>query len=751
MSKNLIHGSALWVLMFSAIPMSSASAATGEAAPTADAATPNSGEIGDIIVSARRRSETSQTVPIAVTAISGAQLQAQAAVDVRDVARVAPNVSIGQVSAGANAAAVSIRGISFDDVEKSFDPAVGVLIDGVYLGTNTGALAHAFDFDTVEVLRGPQGILFGRNTIGGVINIRRTRPTGELGLNANLTVGNRGRFDANAVVNLPSLGDVLSTKLFYQRSESGGIYHNATRDVNEPKDKFQGFGAAFLFSPSSSFDYLLTVERQVDNGQIAYAPLSDANSDVICQIPAAFGGSPAAECGRNNTDDLYTTFSNQPSSYRYALNAITGEGTWKLGDGITLTSVTGYQRTKERIFIDFDASSAEVFSVLRRQKYRQFSQELRLSGNLTDSLDFVTGLYYFDSRYTLLADYTVFGGPSPAPNGDGSAKSYAAFGDIDWAFAQGWRLSVGGRYTKDKKSLNLIGLTGGEISDDWARFTPKVSVDWRPVPEALLYGSYSRGYRSGGFNSRAGSPTSAQTPYDPETVTTYEVGAKTDWFDRHLRVNLALFYSDFKNKQEEVVRAAPPPTLQETVVFNAASAEIKGLELEVVARPTDGLTLRGSLGLLDAKYKSFRQCDPNFPATCTIVDVSSRNLRRAPKTSASVGFEYQIPSSLGDWTLSADYSHTSPYDLTIVPQVGNLQRNDPRCRTDGQDSVNASIAWKGEAGLRASLWGRNLLDDRGLNYCLPVGATGAAGATNFFTFANGRTPRTYGVTLGYSF
>jgi iron complex outermembrane receptor protein len=761
--RPLLASLGVYVLLGLMTPVHAADAAADAPPARGDGTT-----VDTLKVTARRRSESIQTTPVSVTAISPAQLQSQAAPDIQDLEGLTPNLVIDPVTAGPSAAAISIRGISFEDIEKSFDPAVGVLIDGVYIGTNTGQLLDFFDFESVEVLRGPQGTLFGRNTTGGVINVHRSRPTGEFGGKVNVTFGDYGRQEFRGVLNLPKMGDVLSTKLFYFHREGDGFYHNVTRKTDEPHSKSDNYGVTLRFDPTENFDITLTAEGQRQRTETAQGSLSSSRDLICLALPLGPGGAlvnitgiPAAECNRSG-DDLYTTFSNVKGPVAYDEEAYTAEANWRVG-GFTVSSVTGYRQSDESVRQDFDGSSINFFDTLRVQDYDQFSQELRIAGDLSDTIDVVAGVYYFDSSYHL--QQTTNWGPFlqaaiaiPPRTGavvDHKSRSTAAFADLDWKFADGWRLSVGGRYTKDKKEIvNNAGVFVARGSDSWSEFTPKVSVDYRPNDLVMLYGSYSRGFRSGGFNGRASTPVAANTPYDPESVDAYELGAKTQWFDNRLLLNVAVFETKYDNKQEEVVRPTPPGSInaQETIVDNAASATIKGVEVDFDARPVRNLSISGTLGVLDASYDEYRGLDP---VTLAPLDLSNLNLRRTPKVTGSVRVEYTIPSSVGDWTLAASYRFVDDYDTTIsrAPGTGVLvggrlipAENDPRGHTEPQDMVDASIAWRRETAngnLRASLFGRNLLDDRGLSAALPV--------AGLFAFGGARAPRTWGVELGYEF
>ncbi len=772
-----------WRLLAGAgVPLAAMAAAMGGATPaSAQTVVEQAGGVDDIIVTARRRAESIQDVPVAVSAISPAQLENAAAPDIRDLVGRTPTLVIDPVAAGPGGAAIAIRGISFEDIEKSFDPAVGVLIDGVYIGTNTGQLLEVFDFESVEVLRGPQGTLFGRNTTAGVVNIRRTRPTGELGLRMLGTVGDYGRRDLRTVVNLPALAGAVSTKLFWLHLESDDFYNNQTLGKDFGGRRYDNFGVTFRIE-HGPLELELTYEHERERTELDQAALSTTpnlarpvppgalNPDLIClRVPVPLPGGtifvrptgiPDAQCDRNTKDDLYTTFSNVAGFIRNDADHVTVNARVDVGAGLTLDSVTGWRGNREQVRQDFDSTSINFFDTLRLQSYRQFSQELRLSGNIGETIDFVAGLYYFRSAYKL--DQNTFFGPFLQQNAglpprggnrvDHSSQSVALFADVQWRITDAIRLSVGGRQTWDEKRIvndvlktrNPALIARGEA--DWSQFSPRASIDIRPVDDLLLYGSFARGYRAGGFNGRGQTINAARTPYNPETVDSFELGLKAGLFDNRMTVAVAAFRSDYKDKQEEVVFAAPPPVGQETLVVNAAEATIKGLEIEARVAPVEGLEIYGALGLLDAKYKRFDTRVALPDGSFLPVDASTRRLRRAPDTTAAIGASWTIPVGPGDLLLNGSYRYSSDYQTTIVGDPLDLGRNDPRGLAQPRDLVDAAATYRFDAGgvrWRLGIFGRNLLDNRGLNSALPVGG--------LFTFGAARPPRTWGGELGVEF
>jgi iron complex outermembrane recepter protein len=747
--------------------------------------------IRDIVVTAQKRSENIQSVPIAVSALDEQALAQASVKDVRDLAGRVPSLVVDSVSAGPRGAGISIRGISFEDIEKSFDPAVGVVVDGVAIGTNTGQLLDVFDLESIEVLRGPQGTLFGRNTIGGVINIKRSKPTGEFGVKASVGLAEFATKRGRLVINTPEIGNFLSLKGFVYYDDTGGYYRNVTLGTKAPNYEVLTGGVTALIQPSDSFSATITYEHTRERGETATSTLSATPGgaalpgDLIClQVPVPGVGLvrafaiPDAQCDRERlgVKGLYTIFGNVFGPVRNNADAVTGEINIDLG-GFDLVSVTGYQRNSESVRQDFDSSSINFFDTLRIQKYRQISQEVRLSGDITEGVNILVGGYYFDSHYKL--DQTSNLGFVPATltqNSVGDSTSYAAFSDIQFKVSDRLKIGVGGRYTRDRKKIfnnygqvaplvqlsiptwagecvQVIGLIAPGVpaygpanncngSKSFGKFTWRAHVDYEIGDHKLIYASFSKGFRSGGFNGRAGSPTSLG-PYNPETVDAYEVGLKADWLDRTLRTNFALFRTNYGNKQEEVVQPSPPGSAnpQETVVRNAATARINGFEAEVVAAPTDGLTFTATISVIDAKYTNFLRGG---------VDFSTLNLRRAPDVSWSLGMDYSRKIGAGTFGLSTNFRFIDKYATSInadpIALAAGIVTNDRRSISDTRETLDATLSYAipmGNGEVKFSIYGRNLLDDRGIGSTLPV--------AGLFTFAGARPPRQFGGEIGIKF
>ncbi|MGB0920320.1 MAG: TonB-dependent receptor [Alphaproteobacteria bacterium] len=746
--------------------------------------------IDEIIVSARKRDESALSVPISVTAVPAAQLEKQGANDIEDLEGLAPNIVIDPVRAGPQGAAIAIRGVSFEDIEKSFDPAVGVVIDGVYIGTNTGQMVNFFDFESIEVLRGPQGTLFGKNTTGGVVNIRRSRPTGEFGIKAQVNYGSKERNDYRAVVNFPIWEDKIAGKAFFFASNFGGYYYNKTANETRGDNENRNYGLSLQFKPTSKFRALATIEKvrdwqqvdlgtvsrtppiekflEVNNGQEIVDELLSGNlegalaaglknafeADLVCagsNITTIF--SPPEECDRNSDEDIYTTFAEIYGYSYYDLSIASLEMDYDITDDWALSAVTGWRKSNEYVKQDFDSSSANFFWTERPQDYEQFSQELRVQGPLTDWLHITTGLYYWYSWYQL--DFilnTPLSPTGPIVNFfEHEVNAYAAFFDTDIAITDKLKLAIGGRYTLEEKKAHLIlpssGFTiGGEVdtSESWGEFTPKASLSYQLEPTTLIYGSYARGFRSGGFNGRAFTPQSVG-PYEPEFVDTFEVGYKTLTFENRLALNAAAFYTDYTDKQEEIVRLVDgiSGNPQETVVENVAGARIWGLEADATIEVFENFNLLTAIGYLNAEYLEFQK---DLDGDGQDDDATSLEMRRTPSITWSMSGTYVIPVGRSTTALNVTYRYIDDYQTVISSDPDDPTINDRRLKAKAQNQLSANIAWKmdvGEGEIKASLWGRNLLNEKGL-------AAGLAVA-NMFAFAGGRPPRLFGAELSITY
>lgn len=739
--------------------------------------------IEDIVVTARLRQESLQDTPIAISAVNAKALEGSVVTDITGIGKFLPNVQLGRIAFAGNSLSASIRGISFADLEKTFDPAVGVAIDGVFLGTNTGANLDFSDIELVEVLRGPQGTLFGRNTVGGVINVRRTKPTGEFGVQLRGRIANHNSQDIQAVINLPKLGDAVSVKLFGQRKVSDlFVSDRATGKKLDGRD-YYSFGMSVLAEAGPDTTIQGTIEYQKDRSQ--YPP--NVNLTKASGTSFFLGGNICDltfEIGYGDLGcDTQGYLRQLPEQFRYAdvtipfksfIDGWAGslEITTKLG-AFNLTSVTGYRDTRDSLLEENTGApglpvppppAQALFSIplivaARDQNYTQFSQEIRIQGDITDSVDLVAGAYYLNTKYNIgpypyngvaAATYVILGAPAQNIVSSQDLDSFAVYAESIIKVAPTVRLTLGGRYTIETKkfdtelTLPATDAFTASLKKTFSDPTWRAILDWKPTENVMAYASWSRGFRSGGFNGRGTTPTSLG-PYNPERVDSYELGLKADLLDGKVRFGAAVFQADYKDKQEEILRPAAGGSGTETVVQNASSARIRGIELEFLARPTPELTLRASGAHLDAKYRSFVLPDLSQPGA-PLVDVSaSRNFRRAPRYTFNAGLDYLREIGSGNSVnLTIDYAYTDDSFVSAISDTTGARRDVIKAR----GAVDASLALIHSndkiKNLRIAAYGKDLFSNDG-------GRLGAALDGGIFYFGVLTQNREYGLELSVSF
>ena len=735
------------------------------ATPVLAADSDAAGGLEEIVVTARKRGESSQRVPEAVTAITGAQLERSFQSTALGLEGTSPSLVVDKIASAPGAAALSIRGIGFSDAEKSFDPAVGVALDGVFLGTSTGQIFQVFDLERMEVLRGPQGTLFGKNTIGGAISIIRTEPTGVLGGKIKVGAASRDGKNVDGILNLPALADQLAVKLVYtQREQEGPDRNIAKNNRRVGGTDYESYGATLKWTPTDKLKVIYTFQKEKDNSPIPGLTNNSLSTDLFCFAPSlVFGPGAQPTCSLDGqgrvpmTGDVHTVNQNGPDDMYMYLDGHTLSASWQVSDSSSINYLYGYRQSEESIRQDFDASPNNYYQTWRPQDFEQQSHELRWNFDPGHRFNLVTGFYYWDANYQM-DQRTWFGIPvTAAPNVrqrvDHSTESWAVFAQSHINITDEWILTVGGRYTSERKEFEIDNLDplappgsphstfGTPAKETWSKFTPKAGIRWQFTPEQMTYVSYSTGFRSGGFNGRAGTYVGATTPYDPETVNTIELGYKSEWLQDRLRLNADVFYSKYKDKQEDIVAPAPfSSTGQETLTTNAAVAKFKGLEVELTAVPLTGWTVRAAAAFLDAKYDSFCASslydtfDPVPSCGPGLSDYSSLELRRAPKQTFSADSTNVIPVGPGELIFNIAGRYKSKYYTTV--------QNIPLGLAKGAAKFDASLGYDWN-GWSVSGYVHNFTNKKVLNSALNV-----ASLWSFNTYTD---PREYGVELMYKF
>ena len=711
----------------------------------------------EIVVTARKRKEDLQDVGLSVSAMSGTEIERTFARDIRDLAFISPNLIIDDTSQGPGGnAAMYIRGIGVADVEKNFEPAVGVTIDGLFIGANSGAIMRSIDLASLEVLRGPQGTLFGRNTIGGTINIDRTRPTGEFGGKVRAGYGDYDTYWLDGVVNF-GITDDLAVKLSAAKNDQQeGYFDNISTGDDDGMIDYQTWGINLLWNATETLEFEYTYQDE-ETEQDTPPLVNMAQPDTL--FCGSFGLC-AQSVNTPSSGDRYktttlkfepTTASISPQPTEITVSPIADlipnnddatfdaethifETRWDISDSLTLNYIYGSYETEETVVTNFTSEPPMLFGTDRPAEYEQESHELRFTYDAGDRLKFVAGAYFWESEYDIrLRSWITFSVPDTVVDipqyTHQETDSTAIFFEGDYELNDSWTLTLGGRYTEDEKLSEQRANLNSDADEEWDEFTPKVGVRYRIDDDAMLYATYAKGYRSGGFNGRVDSVPSATIPYDPETVDNYELGFKTEWMEQRIRFNGAIFYMDYQDKQEEIGLPSDGDTGQRISVFNAADATMQGIELELQAIVTENLSLRANLGYLDSEYDEF-----TFDNGFEIVDNSGLEFRRAPEFTGSIDATYEWQMGNGEAWVRGAYRFLGEHFIE--------QTNRPELENDDQHLVDASVNYSIN-GLTFSVFGRNLTDEDGWAHGLNV--------SGLWAYASARAPRTWGAEVVYNF
>lgn len=671
----------------------------------------------EILVIARRREERLLDVPISISALSAQALEKAGAKDLSGMQGAVPNVNIVQGRGSASSANFYIRGIGQPDALQTFDPAVGVYVDGVYLSRIQGALLNLFDVQRIEVLRGPQGTLYGKNTIGGAVNVVSKKP--DLNAVRGEAAITYGRFDevtAKGYVSAPLITDKLALSV-------AGVYDDREGIVTDPdtgkkyNDRNNLSGRAILRAqPTDTVEVLIsgdyTRQRNALSLGQATAPLVGFNYNATFTALTPFVIAPAAT---DEWDYKASTSFTGDQGQRLDHWGVSGTINVDLSDALQLSSITAYRKLKTDFFVDIDGTTAEVGDVFVGTRQHQFSQELQLKLD-ADNLKGVLGLYYLNEHVTshqeAYADsYLQYVGTPlnflRTIDDEQDTKSYAAFGQLTYDFTDALSLTAGLRYTRETKEYfrtttattsspvfpaivikntfvfpnNLPAPFNTANSVTYEAWTPSATLSYKPSQSTLVYASASRGFKSGGFNGRVNGvgdvtqsvngATVIVPTFKPETVWTYEVGAKGSFLDGRVNISGAAFYSDYQNFQARVGGGNTGITGGSFPVLNAGKLRIQGFELDLNVRPVTPVTLFASVGYLDADYKEFNdgRRAPAFSCNPTGQAITCRPAF-APPLTLRVGGEYRIPLGEASLSLGGDARFVDKHYLSVDNRAG---------------------------------------------------------------------------------
>jgi len=739
----------------------------------------------EITVTARKMEEGLQNTPVSITALSAGALEARNLTNLSEIGNFSPNVFMSFTTGGGGSssdAMIYIRGVGQSDFLFTTDPGVGIYIDGVYYARTVGGVFDLLDLERVEVLRGPQGTVFGKNTIGGAVNMISKKPTGETAGKASVTMGRFHRLDARGSADVSIVEDKLFAKMSFSsknRDGYGDVLDFNTGKVVDHNGNENGTSARlalrWLASDKLEVNFTSDFTRKREESTVRTIKYIDSATGLAPLWNALVGG-PA---GLPYTDAFvtgnpYTNYSTGPN--QSDLNAWGTNLTvdYELNENVAMKSITAYRAFDAHFGRDGDGSPLNYVHTDDTQTQSQFSQEFQISGVAADEkLRWLTGLFYFNEKGTdhnnvILASGlfnaleglpgTLNGSPLSAPTAPGgpgnpinvlldldfninnkiNIKSYAVFMQAAYDITEKLSLTVGGRYSYENKDYTLehLRIASGAaivplstISKNWSDFSPKASLDYQVAENIMTYASISHGFKSGGFNGRP-TTNSAVEPFNPETVLAYEVGLKTQWAEDRVRLNIAAFYNDYKDIQLGSVGADSTGNLI-LIIQNGGKAVVKGFEVELQAVPVPGLTIEGGLGYTDF---GFTKLNPG------VQDITlATKQANTPKWSSNLGISYAIDldndaqlTLRGDWS----YSGSSFKDVVNTPQL--IQK--------AYSLVNGRITYKpSEGNWTVSVLVTNLTDTRYITSGLStLGSFGAVEAVY------GR-PREWGITLGYEF
>lgn len=747
----------------------------------------------EIVVTAQRRSENLQTVPIAVTAITTAGIAAANINGTLDLAKVSPGLVTYQIGSSFQP---YIRGVGSNQSSPGFESPVALYVDGVYQGYKGGNVADLGDIARIEVLKGPQGTLFGRNATGGAVSIITRDPGQDPEIEAEASYG---RFKEKRVkaYGAGPITDTLGASIAFSGRWDDGYIRDIARDVRANPAKYMVGSGKLVWEPDDAF-------RAVLSGRYAYRSDNSFGSHHV--HPGTL--SVAASRGLPTTfRDFETSLSFEAGAFSRG-SAITLNLQYDLG-GVKLVSISGYKKDNSQSRSDGDMSPATLVVSGTRQPSKQFSQELQLQSDNDGPLKWITGLYYMWFREgfgkpgeNLLSaagvpfpirpiDLTRTGASATGITGIVTTKAYAAFAEATYELGERDRITAGIRYNDESKNLTgqvysytavpgtgqglpLFGTALGSSTDglmfgrnllnsmnkskSWSDFTWRLTYDHRFNDDVMAFLSYNRGFKSGGFNPATINP--AQIPVEPEKIDAFEAGLKSELLDRRLRFNTSAFYYKYSGIQIGLITGPGITTVQ-----NAASAKAYGLDIDLTAAPTDQLTIRAALNLLRTKYGSFPNAQAFIPnvagqacvspaarismaqgraiaagtptgGNCSYsLDVTGEDLIFAPRLTAQIGGDYEIPLAGGSKvTLSGSLYYNDGFDVSPGGIFAHV---------DAYETLALSLTWSApDDRYFVRLWGDNITDD-----VHPIYISNQAQGVQV---VNNR-PATYGITVGFRF
>lgn len=688
--------------------------------------------LGEITVTARRREENLNEIPVAVTAFSEAKIETLNIEDLGDLQGQVPNLTIYAARGSSSTVTAYIRGIGQSDPLWGVEPGVGVYIDDVYVARPQGALLDVLDVDRIEVLRGPQGTLYGKNTIGGAIKYVTKPLLPDFGAKVSLTAGEYEQLDVKASVNAPLGSDALVGRFSAASLNRDGFGENLVTGAPISDKEILVARGTLGFYPSDALNVVVSADWMDDQSGVRGAQMLAPNRFAPTQLPLT---------------SRYDVRNGMPNVNDTAMQGASATVNWQPGGAWAFKSVTAYRESDTTTNIDFDTLPNVIADVRAEYEDDQFTQEFQ-GTYIGDSLSGVVGLYYFDGKAGGTVRNNFFNLQFGTTNGFVDTTQWALYGEGTYQVSDRLKVTAGARYTNEKKEANVLNqgfanaqfltpiATLAKFSDDLStnNIAPKVSVDYQATEQTMVYGLVSRGFKSGGYNIRANTvsfPLSAR-PFKDESVTSFEIGSKSALYNDTFFLNLAYFWNKYKDVQLSVFTSFTLPNGQSSFFgdfTNAGKADVKGVEVEFVANPTERLTLSGNLAYLDAAYSEFIDRGVNV--------ANIQEFTNAPPFQAGVTAQYRWDVFGGE--LSGRVTGT--YQGRVVPTT-DLS---PAIQQAPYALLGAGLLWRSEdSPWSVALQGSNLTDRAYRTTGYNIGGLGVL--TGFYG-----PPRQVSLTVAYTF
>jgi iron complex outermembrane recepter protein len=647
--------------------------ASSDSASTKDSA---SQKLEDIVVTAERTDTKLQKTPVADTAFTSRQIERLGIENIRDLEARAPNVYLPPETSGATSQTYSLRGFGNTDIIG--DPTVGVYIDDVYIPRSVGVLENLPDLDEVEILRGPQGTLYGRNSIGGAIKFNTYEPSDYLGGYVSTTVGNYGKFEPKFYLTGALVPDVVSASIAVDHDQHEGYVYDPVTNGKVNNLDTTNVRAKLKITPSDKLEVLFTVDGSSDRSTSTnFISKNYVNGQFN---PAGLIFNP------------YTTYEAYTPPEDLEGGGVSARVKYKIDPHLTFTSITSDRSMKGPLYsLASGLPTVDEGWTKLVIDDRDLTQEFQLTGNY-DRFKFNAGLFYLHEDFAVDLDspYTASTKTPTSYQGEEGTDSYAIYGQGTYSITNQLSFILGARFTYERRSLDENGYSTDASFDpvsqflhansaiSYNNFSPKVGLQYQWTSDLMTYVSYSKGFLAGGYSLRSTSAILVETPYKPETVSTYELGFKGDFLQHRLRTNVALFYNDIKDMQVVALNTNLNPPIAMTT--NAATGHSEGVEVEISAEPINGLTLGANASYLSTDYSSF----PN--AFAIGQGAAGKEFPFAPKWTASASASYQLPLRIpGKVRVSADATYQSQVFLDIA--------NTEAIASPPEFFVNASIQY----------------------------------------------------------